>query len=234
MRKSLLVFFTSFAVLLFVPFFVYAKDSTPPGELKRVDAKLGIGQKQLAKENIKAEIQRRVEDRKASQEAKVANKKRERIRNHWEMLEKRISATIERLNRLVTRIESRLAKISQDNPEMDFSPIQTNVNEAKVLLDNANVMLEEASFELDSLLEAENPKIAFESLRTTIGDIKDTLTEAHRILVHVIGNIRGLRVGKNSVNPTSVITPIIVLSPTTEVSPTTIDTTPTPIPEEGV
>jgi hypothetical protein len=220
MRKSLLILLASFSLVLLLPFYVFAQDETiQVGEQKRIEAKERVEQKQIVKEDVRAEIQKRVEERKASQEAKVQQIRQERIRNYWGILAKRITATIDRLDILIARIESRLSKMTQDDPELDVSAIEAKIEEAKELIAEAKLMLDEANTDLENLLESENPKTAFEILRNTLKDIKDTLIEAHRILVHLIGDIKGLRVGSEGGVPTSAVTPTIYMSPTPEVSP---------------
>ncbi len=39
MRKGLLIFFTSFIIVLLIPFYAYAQNTTPPGVQNRIEAK---------------------------------------------------------------------------------------------------------------------------------------------------------------------------------------------------
>jgi hypothetical protein len=177
-------------------------------------------------EERKLEIEKRVEERKATKEAEVKEKRVERIKHYWELLGKRILATIERLEKLTKRIESRVAKIKETDPEADVSVIEGDLQEAKGLLADAKAKYDEATDALEGLLESEEPKGAFEQVREDIKDIKDLLTEAHRILVHTIGDIKGLRVGLTGDEPEVSPTVTLVTTPTETLTPTL---TPTPI-----
>lgn len=149
------------------------------------------------KNQIKEEVRLRVEERKAAQEAGVNQRKRERLEYHWRLLGKRLLATIDRLETLVERIESRVAKIKEVNPATDTSDIEEQLTEAKEILTDAKLKYDEAQAEMQVLLDAEDSKDAFEELRETISDIKDLLVDAHRILVSIIEDIKGLRVGNS-------------------------------------
>ncbi len=205
MRKSLVVIVFSSFLLLFFPVCVYAQNS--------VSGQNEEGFVALAGNNY--ELQKKDMERKATQEAKVEQIRQTRIRSYWQVLEKRLSATINRLEILISRIESRLSKISNEDPGLDISSVQNDIDDAKVMLTDAKTKLDSASSDLGNILNTNNPKQAFEIIRVTIKDIKNSIVEVHRLLVHVIGNIKGLRVG-------SYKTPTIKLSPTP-----TINVTPT-------
>lgn len=217
MKKFFLI--SIFVIFIFTPVSVGAQNSTPAGQQNRIEVKERIDQKEIEKEDARLEIQNRIEERKALQEARLAQQKAIRVRNHWQILEKRIAATIERLKTLITRIESRLYKIAQEEPSLDTTTIQTNIDEAKELLDDAEYLLDNAEVDLETLLVSEDPKTALLELKDTIRDIKDLLIETHRILVHVIGDIKGLRVGSGVITPVISPTPIM----NTEASPTVIE-----------
>lgn len=135
---------------------------------------------------IREQVQVRNEERRAT---------RERIRNFFNRLVKRLEAAIVRLERLITRIESRIAKIEAADEDIDTSPITEQVNEAKAKLEGAETELQEVKDVFESLLTSDDPKEDFETVREKIMNIKEDLIEIHRILVHVVGDIKGLRVG---------------------------------------
>ena len=214
---------------------VIAKNSESGSVNKRAVAQELKEEKRSEFEQRKLEIEKRVEERKATKEAEVRERRTERIRHFWELLGKRIQATIERLEKLTGRIESRVAKIKEANPEADFSVIEADLVEAKGLLADAQVKYDEAVDTIESLLESEEPKDAFEKLREEIKDIKDLLTDTHRILVHTIGDIKGLRVGLTGDQPevspavTLTATPTVTVTVTpTETQTPTLTVTPTP------
>lgn len=163
--------------------------ATKEGILKRYEVQ------QELREQKREEIREKIEQRKATIAARLKQVRRERIRHFFGLLSRRLKAAILRLERLITRIESRLAKIEEDNEDIDTTSIKENVDEAKTLLENAKAKLAAAEDSLESVLDSEDPKQAFSVIRETIREIVQLLIEARRILIHVIGDIKGLRVG---------------------------------------
>ena len=144
----------------------------------------------------------KLQDRVASIEAKLNVRKKEIIRNHFLRMTKRLEAAINRLNRLITRIESRIAKIEANNKDINTEPIKKDIQKAKDKLLLATNKLNEAKIKIDGLLESNTPKETFTEVRNMIQEIKKDLVEVHRLLVKVIGDIKGLRVG-NSATPSA-------------------------------
>ena len=149
-------------------------------------------------QSIREQVQAKNEERKATIAARLTEVRRERIRNFFNRLVKRLEAAIIRLERLITRIESRIAKIEAADEDIDTSPITEQVNDAKVKLGDAKTELQEVKDVFESLLTSDDPKEVFETVREKIMNIKEDLIEIHRILVHVVGDIKGLRVGATS------------------------------------
>ena len=49
----------------------------------------------------------------------------------------------------------------------------------------------------EDLTTSETPKTVFEELRGKLDSIKNDVKKVHGLLVHVIGDLKGLRVGDN-------------------------------------
>ena len=147
---------------------------------------------------IKEQVQVRNEERRATIAARLTEVRRERIQNFFNRLVRRLEAAIVRLERLITRIESRIAKIEENNEDVDTGPITDQVNDAKSKLEEAKTELQEAKDNFADLLASDEPKVVFEGVHDNIVNIKKALVEVHRILVHLIGDIKGLRVGPTS------------------------------------
>jgi len=117
---------------------------------------------------------------------KLSAIRRERIMNYSNKMIVRLDATVERLEKLITRIEKR-----------DVSEIKTSLNEAeqKLTLVELNVVALRDS--LSSMTTVEDPKAEFEKVRETLKGIQNDLKEVHSKLVKLVGDIKGLRVGEN-------------------------------------
>lgn len=167
--------------------------------------------KEEAKVARQEAIGQRREERQASREARLTEVRSARIRSFSERLTARLQALIERLGTLITRIESRLLKIGEGT-DIDTVLIQGDLDTANTLLASAQATLN--TIEIEVILEADNPKEAFQDIREAIQGIRDDLKQVHRILVSVIGDIKGLRVGaENAPSVTSEATPTPTATP---------------------
>lgn len=141
-------------------------------------------------------------EKKASHEAKLASVRRERIRHFWGHMITRIEATIGRLERLIEKMEQRIAKIKESGENIDTSTAEGDIQKAKTLLSGTKTDLAEAKTLIEQVIQSEEPKKAFGEVIDKVHGIKKNLIEIHRLLVHAIGNIKGLRVGHESPTPT--------------------------------
>jgi hypothetical protein len=157
-----------------------------------IQAKLEL-RKQVVQEK-KDEIKLRIEQKRATRQAQLAERKQERIRLYFGRLNGRFEAVIARLEVLIERIESRIVKLSE-NPDTDTGDVEDQLEEAKDLLSEVEAELEAANSSLEEVLDANDPKMAFEVMKDTIFDLKSKLKDVHSILVHLIGDIRGLHEG---------------------------------------
>jgi len=166
-----------------------------------------IQKQQERREEVRKEIMERVREKKATRSAALAEFRKERIRHFFNLISLRIEATISRLERIIARIESRIAKIEAENTGINTTSIKNDVQKAKDLVAEANVSLEALKSNLEVALASEQPKDSFDVIKEGLKDIRDKLKEAHRILVHVIGDIRGLKVGTIKTSPTPTTVP---------------------------
>lgn len=225
MKKFLFVAIFIFSLLL-LPTAVLARATTPnlrpflPGNIvspKDFEEKLAT--REAKREEIRQQIEERIqirtqerEERRATREARFAETRRARISAFFDRLTKRLEALVERLNILIGRIESRLDKIAERDENIDTVPIKADIQEAKDLLAETEDIL--SALDVEQILENDDPKTAFAVVREAIQQIKLNLVEIHRILIHVIGDIKGLRIGTEiKPSPTPVATPTPV--PTT-------------------
>lgn len=141
------------------------------------------------------------ETRRATVEARITTRRMALIRNFFGKMAGRFEAAINRLNRLIARIESRIAKIEAEDEGLDTAQIKTDLGTAKEKLSSASAALDDAKASLDEILSSDNPKEGFANLKDLIKEIKYALVDVHRILAHLIGDIRGLRVGQNELAP---------------------------------
>jgi hypothetical protein len=184
-------------------------NSTEPSTLRLEKLEQLRDQLRLKQEEIGAQIRQQAEIRETVR-ARISEQRKERIRFFFNRLIKRFEAAISRLERLITRIESRLDRIEADNENIDTTAIREELASAKTNLESARTAIADAQTSLEDILSSNDPKEAFIAVHDLIKEIKNQLIEIHQILVHSIGEIRGLRVGTLETptpTPTPVITP---------------------------
>lgn len=200
MKKTLIIALPIFLLTVFnSPISARAEISQLTKEERREELENRLEERKELNYQRRLELKNEIEERKASQAARLAEARQMRISKYFMNLKVRIEATILRIETLIDRIESRLAKI-EETGDVDTTSIHEQLESAKSLLEESRDLLTLAEDELENTLESENPKDAFEYVRQSIHQIRDNLVEVHRILVHVIGDIRGLRVGNGNDN----------------------------------
>jgi len=152
-----------------------------------------------SKPSIRRE-ERKVEMEEKRQEIKnrISTAKKERIMSFSNQMTLRIEATISRLETLVERIKTRVDKIKDSSEASKITEINNSLDQAQKLIDKARLQLETLKSDLEKVLITDNLKDTFTEVRKSFNDTRDTLKEAHKILVSTIGDIKGLRVGESN------------------------------------
>jgi hypothetical protein len=191
MKRALFFLFAIF-VSLSIPSLVKAK---PPQSqaLKRASIQQRIEEKKQLIQQKREEIRQRIAIKKATRSAQISSARRIRIRAFWDRLDARFQATITRLEKLITRIESRISIINAYDSNINTDYVEAQLSIAKEMLSEARIELEAASEHVDDILSSQDPKTSFEIIKDSVLQIKMDLKEVHQILVHTIGNIKGLR-----------------------------------------
>lgn len=192
--KKFTVGLLSLIILLLFPTLVFAQ-TDDSGTTIREELRSRAEERREMVEQRRLELMQKIEEKKATREARLTEVRQQRIRLFWGRLKRRLLAAMDRLERLIERIESRLTKFEEANPDLDTASIHNELDEAKEMLEVARTECEAADATIDEILESEDPKAAFEEIREAVMTIKMQLIEIHRILVMVIGDIKGLRVG---------------------------------------
>jgi len=161
------------------------------------------------------EVRERIKEKIATQVAKLSQKRQENIKKFWERLRRRLVAAIQRLEKLASRIERRLALIEQENPQIDTKSIRKDLADAEDMIIKAKERLGNADKFFEELINSDNPKASFEKVRNEVKEIRNILIDIHLKLVHIIGKIKGLRVGVGGkVSPSPKITVTVIPTPT--------------------
>ena len=151
----------------------------------------------MLREEKREELQERIQEKRATRQAQLTQRKQQRVSTQFNKMSVRIDATIQRLEILITRIESRLVQIEAQDEDINTESIQNELDTAKDLLEEIRIDLISTNDALADVLASEDPKASFEILKNSVRSIKENLQDVHQILVKTIGDIKGLRVGQN-------------------------------------
>lgn len=198
MKKSLLIVSLIFFLL---PSFVVAQDTTvtTSNASVKVRVKNSINTDRPVREDIREKIEAKREER----QIKLTAIRKERIRNFFGKTVTRVEALIERLDNLIARLETRIAKINEEVDGVDTIQASDDIAEAKIALVAASSKLSTMSSSLEEVLSSDDPKDAFVETRTLLNEIRTDLKKVHTLLVHSIGELRGLRVGDTRTGDTT-------------------------------
>lgn len=103
----------------------------------------------------------------------------------------RLTAMIERIEKLITRIESRIKKL--ETAGNNVTSVNVQLSKAKDKLAGVKTNLGAVRDSIDTTLGLTTPKDEFKELTTKLETVKKDLVEVHRMLVEIIGDIKGLR-----------------------------------------
>lgn len=195
------LFLIAALIVIFFPTRTFALTNNPNGD--SLNAKLQ--QRLELREEKLLEIQNRIQNRElktASREARLTELRQNLIKKYYLQMSKRLWATIDRLDVLITRIDARI-KIFDAETDDDLTAVNTDINQAKSLLTETRAILVSSDGMIDTATLSGSPKESFDLIKLNIQEIKDDLKEVHGLLVHVIGDLEGLRVGTTEMSPTT-------------------------------
>src|SRR4030042_737624 len=144
------------------------------------------------RETVREEIQEKI----ATAQAFLGQRKQEIVRSHFNRVTRRLEAAINRLSRLISRIESRVTKIEETNENLNTNVIKTDIASAKEKLNQVIAQLDDVKTKMEEVIGSETPQEGFVGVKEMVGEIRESLVGIHQILVKIIGDIKGLRVGE--------------------------------------
>jgi Rad3-related DNA helicase len=151
---------------------------------------------------VRQEVKERIQEERQERVAALSEKRQGLIRNYFQRMLDRFDAAIIRLEKLIERISSRVEKIKEEDPSQDLSDQEEQLSEAKNKLDEARDKKTMMIEEFETFLTSDEPTVVFKELGESIRDLKSDLVEVHTLLTHIIGDIKGLRVGLGKPTPT--------------------------------
>lgn len=144
------------------------------------------------------EIRNNIEQRKASSTERRVEMQKSLAKRKVEQVTKVILATIERLEKIITRIESRIKKIQESGGKT--TEAESYVAAAKRNLTDARVAVD-AFVNLD--LSGSAAKENFETVRAAVAEAKEQIRAAHRNLMMAVRTLKGPNTGTATSTSTS-------------------------------
>ena len=157
---------------------------------------IALAQMQATAPGVRETVREEAQERIVTAQAFLSQRKQEIIRSHFNHVTRRLEAAVNRLYLLINRIESRVAKIEAVDESLDTELIKADIASAKEKLDQATIQLGNVKTKMEEVIDSETPKEDFVEVREMVSEIRENLIGVHQILVKVIGDIKGLRVGE--------------------------------------
>lgn len=145
----------------------------------------------------KESVEERIETKKDRAEDRREGKRKENIAKYLQNMVAKLRAYVTRLETLISRIQSRFDKITAEDSSRDLSKIKTDLDKAKSILATIKDKITALEGMESVIVDSTTPKETFKDVRSKVESIKKDLKEVHLLLAHVIGNIKGLRVGES-------------------------------------
>lgn len=174
------------ASFLLVPNIVSAQDS--------VDSRKTFIQKT---QTTRQEVKESLASREGEKKENTGEIRKSVIKNFFVNMIRRFEAAVERLNQILARIESRVAKIKSENPSIDLARIDSQIASVKTDLGNTQVKIDTLKSDFDKAIISTNPGESFKAIKEDTTEIKKDLENIKRNLSKIIGEIKGLRVGQS-------------------------------------
>ncbi len=199
MKRFLFLFFL--LAVLILPSYTYAQAGNAFGNNVTVKLQEKLEAREAKLAEIQERNQNRNQDKTATREARLSQVRQTLIKKFYLNMSKRLWAMIDRLDILISRIDTRI-KIIDAETDKDLTAVNADVTKAKDLLTGTRATLVSSDNMIDTATLSASPKESFALIRLNISDIKKGLKEVHKLLVHVIGDLEGLRVGTTKATPT--------------------------------
>lgn len=129
--------------------------------------------------------------RPAESQREMRARKIDRAKAHGRRMIRREEAAIERLNRMIERIERRIAK--ERATGRDVSSLEPLVATAKAKRDAAIAAVREATAKYEALGTTETPRQVAQEANAATRKVKQALVELHAALRQIVSALKALR-----------------------------------------
>jgi hypothetical protein len=182
--------------ILFVfetPVFAEESTSTPLYRLpqNRQEIKQKIEEKKIKLEtriqDKQQEIKSFIEEKKEGQKTKLDIFTQQRVATILANIFERFDAVLVKFDGVVTRIESRITKLKEEN--VDTSASEKLLTQAKTKIEDATTLIAASKIELQTAITTQTSK---QDIKDTLKICKTSLGETQQALISVITSLKGL------------------------------------------
>ncbi len=175
--------------------FVLAVSNSPTalGQAAQIQEKRGgiIEKVQEGRDVLKnkvAEVKEKAKEKVQEVRKKLEDQRSKRVADFNQRMLARFDASINRLENVASRLDSRLGKLAKDG--QDVTDFRIALDGAKSKIASAKTALGEVKLSLEAVAVSETPKTDFETARGKLDSIKDAIKQAQAALVDVINSIK--------------------------------------------
>lgn len=169
--------------------------------------------KKSPKPSPRPEISQRLEEknqkRTEKQQTKI-EKKREQLKKFWEKMVHRLGVLIRNEERLANKVQEKLNQAALRGK--DVTALNKKLEDAKKLVADAKKALSDAPGKVLDIIKNSEPKVAREKIKALVKEVRQKIKDAHRALVNVRKELKGLK-GGPSPSPSPSISPSVIPTP---------------------
>ena len=156
---------------------------------RREEIRMTIQEKRMEVQNMIRARKGEIKEKREEVRQRLDERRKEIIAKYFERMVHRLGAAIERQERFIERIESRIQKFKERGA--NGVEAERLIAEAKVKVQDAKDALVAAEAAFEDLKNSEDPKTFFEEVRELIHGVTQAVKDAHTAIVKAITVLKG-------------------------------------------
>ncbi|HUW21782.1 MAG TPA: hypothetical protein VMW41_03855 [Candidatus Bathyarchaeia archaeon] len=144
-------------------------------------------------------LEKKIQSREAFQK-KIAEKTRIKIEKLFNKMIDRFEHATLKIRNILLKIESRLVKIEDNNPNANTGEIRERINLAREKIIELENAIQKTKASLDIILKSEKPEEDFALVVDLLKEVKNNLIEIRQLLMEIVQDLKSLL---ETVNPST-------------------------------
>lgn len=163
-------------------------------EKRREEIKKRIETYQDKAEQKRAAVKTKVASREAEMKVKLEANRKERLSKLFDLMVKRMTSAVTRIEKISMRMESRMEKLESEGKNV--AEIKELLGTVDIKVGEITVDIEAAQKEFATLLDSETPGVAFEEMKKIVEEVYTDIKSVHETLRKIVEKM-------NALNPTN-------------------------------